>query len=112
MSHFTLPEGLTEREREKVKRATLKKMATQFQTWKKKLWAKYVDAEKKPPEFTGALVKVKDHWELFVQHKESDEAKERSIINKKNAKKKRFTMLWGQVATSLGCLSGMQLRDR
>ena len=112
MSHFTLPESLTKRELEKVKQAALKKMATQFQTWKKKLWANYVKAEKKTPEFTGALVKVKDHWDLFVQHKESAEAKQRSIINKTNAQKKRFTMLWGQVATSLGCLSGMQLRDR
>ena len=95
MSHFTLPEGLTEAEREKVKQATLKKMATQFQTWKKKLWAKYIKAEKKTPEFTGALVKVKDHWDLFVQHKESDEAKERSKINKMNAKKKEVHHVMG-----------------
>ena len=112
MSHLTLPESLTERELEKFKQAALKKMATQFQTWKKKLWSSYVKKGKKTPEFNGSLVKVKDHWDLFVQHKESDEAKKRLRINKKNAEKKRFNMLWGQVATSLRCLSGIKLRDR
>ena len=66
ISHFTLPEGLTERQREKVKQFALKKVATQFQTWKKKLWTSYVKGGKKTPEFNGALVNVKDHWDLFV----------------------------------------------
>ena len=61
ISHFTLPEGLTERKVENVKQAALKKMAIQFQTWKKNLWTSYVKAEKKTPEFNGPLVKVKDH---------------------------------------------------
>ena len=34
-------------------------------------------------------MKVKDHWDLFVQHKESDEAKRRSAINKANAAQKK-----------------------
>ena len=101
---------MTEHEQEKVKQAALKKMATQFQTWKKKFWSSYVKGGKKTPEFNRALVKVKYHRDLFVQHKESDEAKKWSRINKMNAEKKRFATLWGQVATSLGCLSGMQLR--
>ena len=112
MSHFTLPEHLTDVEREKVKKCALKKMATQFQTWKKRLWANYVNAGKKTPEFTGQLVKVKDHWDLFVQFKESEAAMERSRINKINAEKKSFTMFWGQVATRLAGLSGMNLRKR
>ena len=47
-----------------------------------------------------------------MEHKESDEAKERSRINKINAEKKSFTIIWGQVATRLGFLSGMNLRER
>ena len=35
ISHFTLPECLPECEVEKVKQAALRKMAIQFQTWKK-----------------------------------------------------------------------------
>jgi hypothetical protein len=112
MSHFTLSEGFTDLQWEKVKKFALKKMATQFQTWKKRLWANYVNAEKKTPEFTGPLEKVKDHWDLFVEFKESEAAKERSRKNKINAEKKSFTMFWGQVATRLGCLSGMNLRKR
>ena len=37
MIHFNLLEG----KKEKVKEWTLMKMATQFQSWKKKLWRKY-----------------------------------------------------------------------
>ena len=68
--------------------AALKKMAIQFQTWKKKTWDKYVADDKKTPKFTGALVKLQDHWDLFVEQKESEEAKRRSAINKANAQKK------------------------
>lgn len=95
MSHFTLPEGFTDLEREKVKKCALKKMATQFQTWKKRLWADYVNAEKKTPEFTGPLEKIKDHWDLFVQFKELEAAQERSRINKINADKKKFHHVLG-----------------
>ena len=38
MTHFNLPKNFTEAKKEKVKQWTLKKMATQFQSWKKKLW--------------------------------------------------------------------------
>ena len=41
-----------------VKEWTLKKMAIQFQTWKKNLWKKYKDED---PEFTGRLEKIKEH---------------------------------------------------
>jgi hypothetical protein len=58
MSHFNLPEGFTDGQWLKVKQFALKKMATQFQTWKKRLYNDYLKAEKKTPEFTGALEKV------------------------------------------------------
>ena len=49
MSHFTLPEHFSDAQWEKVKKCALKKMATQFCNWKKRLWADYVNAEKKTP---------------------------------------------------------------
>ena len=36
LTYFNLPENLTDGKKEKVKEWTLKKMATQFQSWKKK----------------------------------------------------------------------------
>ena len=56
---------------------------------------KYVKEEKKTPEFNGALVKVKDHWDLFVECKESDEAKEWSRKNKQNAERKKGSPCYG-----------------
>ena len=42
MSHFTLPDHLTDADREKVKKSALKKMAIAFNNHKKRIWAKYV----------------------------------------------------------------------
>ena len=95
MSHFTLPKHLTDAEWEKVKKSALQKMATQFRNHKKRLWAWYVEAGKQTPEFTGALEKAKDHWDEFVEFKESEAAKERSRINKINAEKKQFHHVLG-----------------
>ena len=58
LPHFNLPVNFTEGQMEKLKEWTLKKMAVQFQTWKKKLWDKYADED---PVFTGRLEKIKDH---------------------------------------------------
>ena len=69
ISHFNLPEGFTDGQWLKVKQFALKKMATQFQSWKKRLYNDYIKAKKKTPEFTGALEKVKDHWDVFVKYK-------------------------------------------
>ena len=66
MKHFTLPEGLTDVQREKVKKCALKKMAAQFQSWKKRLWKSYVENEKKTPEFKGEYVKLADDRDEFV----------------------------------------------
>ena len=95
MSHFNLPKGLTDGQRLKVKQFALKKMATQFQSWKKRLYSDYIKAKKKTPEFTGALEKIKDHWDAFVEYKESDEALERSRKNKINAAKKEYHHVLG-----------------
>ena len=111
MKHFTLPEALIDLQREKVKKCALKKMATQFQSWKKRLWKSYVENKRKTLEFKGEYVKLADDWDEFVKFKESEEAKKRSRINKVNANKKSGTIVWGQAATSMGCLSGMNRRE-
>jgi hypothetical protein len=73
-SQFTLPTlatvELTEALKLKVKKWALKKMAQQFNNRKKKLYENYIK-NKTPPEFTGPLEKQRDHWETFLQYKES-----------------------------------------
>ena len=87
MTHFNLPENFTEAKKEKVKEWTLKKMAIQFQTWKKNLWKKY---ENEDPKFTGRLEKIKEHWPAFKAYKISSTAVSRSVKNKINAGKKKY----------------------
>jgi len=64
---FTLLEGFEEL----VKKWTLKKMAEQFQTFKKKLTNMYIK-QGKTPTFTKDLEKLKDHWDDFVEYKCSE----------------------------------------
>src|SRR5664279_2347992 len=98
MSHFNLPvlatPELTDAMKSKVKKWALKKMATQFQTFKKRLYKNYLK-EKKAPEFTGPLEKHRDHWDAFVEYKKSEEAKQRLEKNKENAAKKLYHHVLG-----------------
>ena len=87
MTHFNLPQSLTEGKKEKVKQWTLKKMAIQFQSWNKKLWQQY---KNKDLDFTGRLEKIKHDWPAFVAYKKSSTAVSRSAINKVNAGKKQY----------------------
>ena len=107
MGSFSLPADLPQKRKDKVKEWTLSKMAQQFNNWKKKLWKKYA---KKPPNFTGHLVKIKDDWPEFVAYKKSAVAVARSTQNKLNAKKKKYFHRWTQVATRLPCLSGKPMK--
>ena len=61
MSHFTLPDHLTDADVEKIKNCALKKMAIAFNNHKKTIWAAYVEAGKHTPEFKGTLEKARDH---------------------------------------------------
>ena len=87
MEHFTLPDHFIEAYVEKVKAAALKKMAIAFNTHKKTVWANYLAAERKTPEFKGTLEKQREQWPAFVQFKESELSKERSRKNQANAEK-------------------------
>ena len=48
MTHFTLPEHFSDKQREKVKKFALKKMATQLCNSKKRLWDDFGKQGKTP----------------------------------------------------------------
>ena len=112
MEHFTLPDHFTNADVEKVKDAALRKMAVAFKNHKNREWDKYVKGGRKTPVFEGTLENQRAHWDDFVKFKDSELAKERSRINKKNAEKRISSISWGQVAMRWECLSGISLRKR
>ena len=69
--------------KERVRDWAMKKMATQFQTWKKHLYTKKNIA----PDFTvpGPISKQRSYWDEFVQYKTSEEGVSRVIKNQHNA---------------------------
>jgi len=97
MSHFTLPDHLTDADLANVRKSALKKMAIAFNNHKKNIWAVYVRAGKRTPEFNGTLEKAKDHCDDFVKFKELELAQERSRQNKINAAKKKWHHTLGPV---------------
>ena len=86
MVNFTLPPEVDAR---KVKEWALKKMAQQFNNWKKRMNNDYIQ-KGKTPEFIGVNEKLKAQWEEFVEYKNSQEFKNRSEKNKENASKKKY----------------------
>jgi hypothetical protein len=101
---------LAELMKQKVRVWALKKMAAQFNNHKKRLWNAYIKAGRKAPEFNGSNESLWDHWDSFVEYKESELGKLRSAKNKKNAWKIYITIQWVQVATRLPSLSGIWKR--
>jgi hypothetical protein len=81
---------LAEAQKEKVREWALKKMVAQFNNHKKRLWNAYVKADRQAPEFTGPNENMRDHWDAFVEYKESELGKLRSTKNKINAAKKKY----------------------
>ncbi|KAK1670664.1 hypothetical protein QYE76_058823 [Lolium multiflorum] len=79
----------------RVKKWALKKMAVQFNDYKKKLDNFFVK-KKKTPDFNGLYEKIKDHWEEFVKYKTSERSKTRSETNKKNAANKMYFHTMGR----------------
>jgi hypothetical protein len=92
MEHFILPDSLSDRQRDKVKEFALHKMASAFQTWKKKLWNEYKARDNKAPEFKGIYEKIRNHLDAFIEYKASEAAMEKSAKNKINADKKSITI--------------------
>jgi hypothetical protein len=112
-SHFNLSpdptednEALREQVEKKVREWDLKKMATQFLTFKKILYIDYIK-KGRTLEFTRPLEKIKYLWAEFVEYKKSAKDLARS---EKNAAKNNITINWGQVATGLSRLSGNKPR--
>ena len=112
MEHFTRPDYFTEADVKKGKDAALKKMAIAFNTHKKTVWANYVAAERKTPEFKGTLEKQREHWPAFVKFKESELSKEWSRKTRPMPQKRSSAIGWGQVATRWQCQSGISLSKR
>ena len=108
LSHFNVPQDLSDFKKKKLKQWTLSKMATQFCNWKKTLRKKYQNED---PDFSGTsgtgatLVKIQDNWAAFKAYKKSAAAVARSEKNKENASK-YTTIGWGQVATGAPFLIG------
>ncbi|KAK1629315.1 hypothetical protein QYE76_003630 [Lolium multiflorum] len=85
----------------RVKKWALKKMAVQFNDYKKKLDSFFVK-KGKTPDFKGPYEKIKDHWEEFVKLKKSDKAKKRSDTNTKNASNKMYFHTMGRGGYNAG----------
>ena len=70
--HFNLPAG--DDLRKLVESWALKKMATQFQTWKKKLYNEFVK-KNLTPDFSqnSPYKKLRDDWPKFMRYKTSEE---------------------------------------
>ena len=72
--------------KELVRKWATKKMATQFQTWKKFLYMKYVKKNLTPNFNTrGLLAKLRPYWNGFVQYMTSKECEEWVRRNQENA---------------------------
>nr|AAV43860.1 putative polyprotein [Oryza sativa Japonica Group] len=81
---FTLPAGTED----KVKRWTLKKMAEQFQSFKRDLYQKYI-LKGQTPNF-DTFPKLRDHWDEFVGYKTGEQGQAMMERNKENAAKKKY----------------------
>jgi hypothetical protein len=65
-------------------------MATQFQTWKKKLYNEFVKKNLTPFAENSPYKKLRDQWPEFVRYKTSEEGEERVRRNQENARKKAY----------------------
>ena len=66
----------------------MKKMATQFQCWKKNLYNKFIKKNLTLDFNTKAYVKLRPFWDDFVQFKTSEEGEEQVRRNQENARHK------------------------
>jgi hypothetical protein len=97
VQHFTLQaddyDDINDDElKDLVRSWAMKKMATQFQTWKKHLYNTYVRKNLTPNFNTarGLISKLRPYWNDFVEYKTSREGEARVRINQENARKKVY----------------------
>ena len=64
-------------------------MDEQFNKYKNRLYRAYVK-DKKAPDFTDTLERLRDHWDSFLEYKNLEVARQRSEKNKKNINKKIY----------------------
>ena len=69
----------------------MKKMATQFQCWKKRLYTEFVK-KNLTPNFNaiGPYSKLRPYWNEFVEYKKSEEGEARALKNQQNARQKEY----------------------
>jgi hypothetical protein len=85
--------GLDTNDKELKKRVrdwSMKKMATQFQCWKKNLYNKFIKRNLTPDFSTQANVKLRPFWGEFVQFKTSEEGEKWVRRNQENARHKKY----------------------
>ena len=73
---------------EKVKKWALKKMAEQFQSYKKKLYTNFVKKGLTPNFDDDTYKKLRGHWDSFFQYRPTKDAMQAQARNKINASKK------------------------
>jgi murein endopeptidase len=78
--------------KELVRTWAIKKMATQFQTWKKTLSNTYIKKNLTSNFNTsrGSISKLRPYWNDFVEYKTSAEGEARVRRNQENARKKVY----------------------
>ena len=88
-AHFSFDTDDEELQR-RIREWTMKKMATLFQDWKKKLYHNFVLKNETPDFNSKAYVKIRADWDEFVQYKRSQESEARVRVNKLNAAQKKY----------------------
>lgn len=73
-----------------VRDFAMKKMATQFQCWKKELYKNFVAKNTVPNFSQPKYAKLRPFWDAFVQYKTSEESIERVRRNQQNARQKKY----------------------
>ena len=89
LSHFTL-ETADDDLKELVKKWAMKKMATQFQNWKKRLYNDFIKKSDTPNFNIAQYAKLRPYWTEFVQYKTSEEGEQRMHRNQLNARRKEY----------------------
>jgi hypothetical protein len=84
LQHFTLDTN-DEQLKERVRDWSMKKMATQFQCYKKNLYNDYIKKNKTSDFNCKHFIKLRPFWDEFVQFKMLEEGQQRVRRNQENA---------------------------